>query len=266
MRQTLSRGMVAAAAATSILALCGSPALADYVSGGTASASPGATSGTHRTAPDDSGHGETSSGSSVSGLCDEAFDALAMGAGPFGQRCDDEGGYIDKSGYGDNGAENSSGGGYGDEDSDGGYGDTPSSPPQTTSPPHTKPPHTKPPHTKPPHTTHPPTTHPPHTKPPHTKPPHTHPPHTKPPHTKPPHTKPPHTTHPPTTHPPHTTQPPTQPPHTGGTKPPGHPGGPPHMPDTGSGKALIAASGVSAALIAAGALLFRRGRRTGSHR
>ncbi|MCT9076454.1 LPXTG cell wall anchor domain-containing protein [Streptomyces fulvoviolaceus] len=32
------------------------------------------------------------------------------------------------------------------------------------------------------------------------------------------------------------------------------------MPDTGSGEAMLAASGVSAAMIAGGAVLYRRGR------
>ncbi|MGQ4426090.1 LAXTG-anchored chaplin ChpA, partial [Streptomyces violaceoruber] len=45
MRQTLSRGMVAAAAATGILSLCGSPALADSHADGAATNSPGAVSG-----------------------------------------------------------------------------------------------------------------------------------------------------------------------------------------------------------------------------
>ncbi|WP_322741163.1 chaplin [Streptomyces hygroscopicus] len=45
MRQTLSRGMVAAAAATGILSLCGSPVHADSHADGTASGSPGVASG-----------------------------------------------------------------------------------------------------------------------------------------------------------------------------------------------------------------------------
>ncbi|WND37527.1 chaplin [Streptomyces sp. BB1-1-1] len=45
MRQTLSRGMVAAAAATGILSLCGSPALADSHADGAAKNSPGVASG-----------------------------------------------------------------------------------------------------------------------------------------------------------------------------------------------------------------------------
>ncbi|MGW0993442.1 chaplin family protein [Streptomyces sp. NPDC002523] len=45
MRQTLSRGVFAAAAATSVLSLCGSPALADAVAGGSTDTSPGVLSG-----------------------------------------------------------------------------------------------------------------------------------------------------------------------------------------------------------------------------
>ncbi|MFF6800791.1 chaplin family protein, partial [Streptomyces sp. NPDC012616] len=52
MRQTLSRGMVAAAAATSILSLCGGGyALADANAEGAANGSPGALSGNHVEAP-----------------------------------------------------------------------------------------------------------------------------------------------------------------------------------------------------------------------
>ncbi|WP_217184536.1 LPXTG cell wall anchor domain-containing protein, partial [Streptomyces sp. AC495_CC817] len=61
--------------------------------------------------------------------------------------------------------------------------------------------------------------------------------------------KPPHSTHPPTM-PPHTTHPPTSPP----TKPP-------TLPETGSDReALIAAGVASLALIAGGAIVYRRGR------
>ncbi|MFF7183919.1 chaplin family protein [Streptomyces sp. NPDC008222] len=45
MRQTLSRGMVAAAAATGILSLCGNPVYADSHADGTANGSPGVASG-----------------------------------------------------------------------------------------------------------------------------------------------------------------------------------------------------------------------------
>ncbi|MGC9436598.1 chaplin family protein [Streptomyces sp. WG5] len=53
MRQTLSRGMVAAAAATSILTLCGSPALADSSANGTATNSSDTASGSAAQAPAD---------------------------------------------------------------------------------------------------------------------------------------------------------------------------------------------------------------------
>ncbi|MGW5636404.1 chaplin [Streptomyces sp. NPDC003832] len=123
-------------------------------------------------------------------------------------------------------------GGYGDspEDDGGyGYGDTPPTKPPTTPP--TKPPTTPP--TKPP--TQPPTTPP----------------------TTPPPTKPPTT--PPTTTPP-TTPPTTTPPESWHTPPPGPHGPPPSLPETGSGEGVLAAAGASAALIAAGAVLYRRGR------
>ncbi|MEU6368269.1 chaplin [Streptomyces sp. NPDC046931] len=51
MRQTLSRGMVAAAAATGILSLCGNPVYADSHADGTANGSPGVASGNNVQAP-----------------------------------------------------------------------------------------------------------------------------------------------------------------------------------------------------------------------
>ncbi|MFJ1974843.1 chaplin [Streptomyces sp. NPDC087903] len=51
MRQTLSRGMVAAAAATSILSLCGSPAVADTQANAAATDSPGVLSGNNVQVP-----------------------------------------------------------------------------------------------------------------------------------------------------------------------------------------------------------------------
>ncbi|MFE0326841.1 chaplin [Streptomyces sp. NPDC003753] len=51
MRQTLSRGMVAAAAATGILSLCGSPVFADSTADGSTSGSPGLASGNTVQAP-----------------------------------------------------------------------------------------------------------------------------------------------------------------------------------------------------------------------
>ncbi|ULR50731.1 chaplin family protein [Streptomyces deccanensis] len=175
----------------------------------------------------------------------------------------DDGGYghhdDSSSGYGDQ---------PNDEETEGGYGDHPPTNPPTETPHPTKPP-TNPP-TKPPHPTKPPTTPP--TKPPHsthppTKPP-THPPTQSPHPTKPPTnppTKPPHTTKPPTTpptKPPHSTHPPTKPP----THPPTHPPTtpptkPPTLPETGSDReALIGAGVASFALIAGGAIVYRRGR------
>jgi hypothetical protein len=69
LRQTLGKGMVAAAAATSILSLCGSPALADSYTGGAAKDSPGVLSGNSIDVPIDApvnACGNTADG--VSGL------------------------------------------------------------------------------------------------------------------------------------------------------------------------------------------------------
>ncbi|MEV0171946.1 chaplin [Streptomyces sp. NPDC050803] len=263
--------MVAAAAATSILSLCGSPALADTGASGATKDSPGVLSGNNVQAPVEV----------PVNACGNSGNLVAALNPAFGNSCangsdsDKSGGYGSDYGSDEGGSGTSAHGStegspgvgsgnntqvpvdvpvnlcgntvdvisalnpaYGNDcenggDSEGGYGDTP-----------TTPPHTTPPHTTPPHTTPPPTTTPPHTTPPPTggdQPPPT--------------TTPPHTT-PPTTTPPSTTPPPP-----GGDQPPGPPGGPPPtMPDTGSNEAMLAASGASAALIAAGAVLYRRGR------
>ncbi|MFF5309492.1 chaplin [Streptomyces massasporeus] len=123
MRQTLSRGMVAAAAATGILSLCGGAALADTAADGVTKDSPGAASGNTVQAPIDV----------PVNACGNTVDVIAALNPAFGNSCADEAG---------------SHGGYGDDD--GGYGDDDTPP---TKPPHTPP--TKPPHTppaKPPHT------------------------------------------------------------------------------------------------------------------
>ncbi|MFJ7180067.1 chaplin [Streptomyces massasporeus] len=148
MRQTLSRGMVAAAAATSILSLCGGTALADTAADGVTHDSPGFASGNTVQAPI----------YVPVNVCGNSVDAVAVLNPAFGNTCanaadahggdrhddggdrhDDDGGYGDDGGgYGDDG------GGYGGDDDGGyGYGDTP-----PTKPPHTPP--TKPPHTTPP--------------------------------------------------------------------------------------------------------------------
>ncbi|MER7962153.1 LAXTG-anchored chaplin ChpA [Streptomyces ardesiacus] len=107
MRQTLSRGMVAAAAATGILSLCGSPALADSHADGAAKNSPGAVSGNALQAPVDV----------PVNVCGNSVDVIAALNPAFGNACEnasDE----QTDGHG-------SDGGYGNDD--GGYGDDTSS-------------------------------------------------------------------------------------------------------------------------------------------
>ncbi|MFF5957465.1 chaplin [Streptomyces luteogriseus] len=122
MRQTLSRGMVAAAAATGILSLCGGAAFADTSADGVTKDSPGAASGNTVQAPIEV----------PVNVCGNTVDVVAALNPAFGNSCagkaDAHGGHEDDGGYGDD---------------DGGYGDTP-----PTKPPHTPP--TKPPHTPPP--------------------------------------------------------------------------------------------------------------------
>ncbi|MES9618947.1 chaplin [Streptomyces tuirus] len=123
MRQTLSRGMVAAAAATGILSLCGGTALADTSADGVTKGSPGAASGNTVQAPIDV----------PVNACGNTVDVIAALNPAFGNSCAD-------------GADSHAG--YGDDDGGYGYGDTPPTKPPHTPP--TKPPHTPP--TKPPHT------------------------------------------------------------------------------------------------------------------
>ncbi|MGI5369875.1 chaplin [Streptomyces iakyrus] len=249
MRQTLSRGMVAAAAATGILSLCGGAALADSSADGVTKGSPGAASGNTVQAPIDV----------PVNACGNTVDVVAALNPAFGNSCangaDTHGGQGDRghgrdrheaSGHGGSGHEGGDDashgpgddwsrgngeawphgddedrshgdGGYGDDDGGYGYGDTPP---------------TKPPHTPP-------------TKPPHTQPP-----------TEPPHTPPPGG---------HQSTPPGTPPGDHDTPPP--PGGqeqPPSLPETGA-EALFGAAATSAALIVSGVVLYRRGR-AASHR
>ncbi|MFJ8051086.1 chaplin [Streptomyces luteogriseus] len=126
--------MVAAAAATGILSLCGGTALADTSADGVTKDSPGAASGNTVQAPIDV----------PVNACGNTVDVVAALNPAFGNSC--AGGADTHGGHGD--------GGYGDDDGGYGYGDTP-----PTKPPHTPP--TKPPHTPP-------------TKPPHTPPPGAH--------------------------------------------------------------------------------------------
>ncbi|MFF0585468.1 LAXTG-anchored chaplin ChpA [Streptomyces sp. NPDC003781] len=99
MRQTLSRGMVAAAAATGILSLCGSPALADSHADGTATNSPGAVSGNALQAPVDV----------PVNLCGNTVDVIAALNPAFGNECENTS---------DEPAEGKGDGGYGEDSSD----------------------------------------------------------------------------------------------------------------------------------------------------
>src|SRR3954469_21487200 len=164
-RQTLSRGMFAAAAATSLLSLCGSPAMADSHANGSAVDSPGVVSGNDVQVPVDV----------PLNLCGNAVDVIAALDPVFGNDCTarDEGGQ-DHSSYGagqdedaDGGTEGSPGAGSGNdvrvpvevplnvcgdsaglaavldpafgndcaEDTRHGYGDTPATTPPSTPPP-----------------------------------------------------------------------------------------------------------------------------------
>ncbi|MFE9703784.1 LAXTG-anchored chaplin ChpA [Streptomyces sp. NPDC005930] len=111
MRQTLSRGMVAAAAATGILSLCGSPALADSQADGIATNSPGAVSGNALQAPIDV----------PVNACGNTVDVIAALNPAFGNECEnasdesekhgeDKGGYGEDSGSSSGSGSESAGG------------------------------------------------------------------------------------------------------------------------------------------------------------
>ncbi|WP_308293492.1 LAXTG-anchored chaplin ChpA [Streptomyces sp. BBFR25] len=96
MRQTLSRGMVAAAAATGILSLCGSPALADSHADGAATNSPGAVSGNALQVPVDV----------PVNACGNTVDVIAALNPAFGNECENTSdektdGHGDGGGYGE---------------------------------------------------------------------------------------------------------------------------------------------------------------------
>ncbi|MFD4562531.1 chaplin, partial [Streptomyces sp. NPDC058469] len=110
MRQTLGKGMVAAAAATSILSLCGSPALADSYTGGAAKDSPGVLSGNSLEVPVDA----------PVNACGDTVDVVSGFNPTFGNSC---AGGKDEHRHGEHGdhhrwTEPS----YGDSDDDSGYG------------------------------------------------------------------------------------------------------------------------------------------------
>ncbi|WP_312024001.1 chaplin, partial [Streptomyces sp. WAC 04229] len=90
MRQTLSRGMVAAAAATGILSLCGSPALADSNADGAAKNSPGVASGNALQAPVDV----------PVNVCGNTVDVIAALNPAFGNECENDSDEQKKSGSG----------------------------------------------------------------------------------------------------------------------------------------------------------------------
>ncbi|MET7474294.1 chaplin family protein [Streptomyces sp. NPDC005648] len=288
MRQTLSRGMVAAAAATSILSLYGgAPALADTHAGGAAKDSPGVLSGNNIEAPVEVPVNACGNSVDVVAGLNPAFGnscAHTSGSGKHRahERSYEEAGYgtdddTDDTGYGDTGY--GSPGGYGDHGGDTGYGDHGGGGGGGGYGEHTPPggEHTPPggEHTPPGGEHTPPGGE--HTPPggEHTPPGGEHTPpggETTPPggETTPPggQTTPPGgETTPPGGH----TTPPggqTTPPGGETTPPGGHttpPGGgettPPELPHTGGdGEALLAAAGASAVMIGAGAVLYRRGR------
>ncbi|MEV7884539.1 chaplin family protein [Streptomyces sp. NPDC002817] len=288
MRQTLSRGMVAAAAATSILSLCGSsPALADSDASSAAKGSPGVLSGNDIQVPVDA----------PVNACGNSVDVIALLNPAFGNSCANESGshrggasYGDDSGYGDESGYGGGGHGpsghathgrtegspgvlsgnntqapvevpvnacgntadvisglnpaYGDDCGSGGHGDTPGygDTPTPTPPGHGEETPTPTP-TPPGHGEETPTPTP----------------------SPPGHGE--ETPTPTPTPPGHGEETPTPtPPTNTDSTPPGPHGPPPQLPDTGSNEAMLAASVGSAAMIAAGAVLYRRGRRqAGAH-
>ncbi|MGW3988582.1 chaplin [Streptomyces sp. NPDC004830] len=233
MRQTLNRGMVAAAAATGILTLCGGAALADTSADGVTAGSPGAVSGNNVQVPVEV----------PVNACGNTVDVAAALNPAFGNSCatDSDGGEgrhaherHDSSGTSAHEDDDTSrghtedapsGGGYGDEEhGDGGYGEDDGGYGYGDTPP------TKPPQSPP-------------VTPPHTPPP-----------TTPPHTPPPGG---------HESTPPATPPG-GRHTPPGTPEQPPSLPETGA-EAVYGAGAAGAVMVAGGVVLYRRGR-AASHR
>ncbi|MEV6764207.1 chaplin [Streptomyces sp. NPDC051105] len=245
MRQTLSRGMVVAAAAAGMLSLYASPALADTDATGTAGGSPGVVSGNNVQAPVNVPVNLCGNSVDVAAALNPAFGGSCANASDSGEHSDDR---ASETSYGDSGADTS---GYGSTGCDSGYGaegspgNTPSPYGDETSPPYGD--ETSPPcgeTTPPPSPTPPPRPTPSSSQTPSS----------------------PSPTPPPSRTPssPSPTPPPPSP-----TPPPGgghHQGSVPTLPHTGSDRgATLAASAASAALIAAGTMLYRRGR-AGSRR
>ncbi|GAA4800928.1 chaplin [Streptomyces ziwulingensis] len=106
MRQTLSRGMVAAAAATSVLSLCGSPALADSQADGAAAHSPGVASGNAVQVPVEV----------PVNACGNTVNVVAALNPAFGNTCENESGDASHGGGGYGHDAQGGGGGYGHEE------------------------------------------------------------------------------------------------------------------------------------------------------
>ncbi|MFG3017309.1 chaplin [Streptomyces sp. NPDC048254] len=220
MRQTLSRAMAMAAAAAGMLSLYAGPAFADTDATGTAGGSPGVVSGNNVQAPV---HVPVN-------VCGNSIDVAAALNAAFGNSCASESDVDEhpddrapEPSYGDSGPDTS---GYGGTGCDSGYGAEGS--PGTTPPPYGG--ETPCGETPPPPSPTPPSPSP----------------------TPPPPSR--------TAPPPSRTTPPSPSP----TPSPGgghHQGTPPTLPHTGSDReAVLAASAASAALIAGGTMLYRRGR------
>ncbi|MER5516012.1 chaplin [Streptomyces sp. NPDC002763] len=210
-----------AAAAAGMLSLYAGPAFADTDATGTAGGSPGVVSGNNVQVPVNV----------PVNVCGNSVDVVAALNAAFGNSCASESDADEhpdnrapETSYGDSGADTS---GYGSTECDSGYGAEGS--PGTTPPPYGG-------ETSPPCGETPP----------------------------PPSPTPPSPT--PTPPPPSRTAPPPSPtpPSPSPTPPPGgghHQGSPPTLPHTGSDReAMLAASAASAALIAGGTMLYRRGR------
>ncbi|MEV6111199.1 chaplin family protein [Streptomyces sp. NPDC052109] len=233
MRQTLSKGMVvAAAAATGVLSLYGSPALADSHAHGAAKGSPGVLSGNSLQVPV---HVPVN-------VCGNSVDAVAALNPAFGNACANDHGSQGRHGLLPRHARGDS-----DDDSGhdlGGHGDQPSAGSETTAPPYGDEETTAPPYGDEE------TTAPPYGDEETTAPPYGDDESTPPPYGGDEST-PPGGRH-------------STPPSSGHSTPPSRvETTPPSLPHTGGdARAMFATSAASAALIAAGAVLYRRGRAT----
>ncbi|MFF3307008.1 chaplin [Streptomyces sp. NPDC002952] len=127
MRQTLSRGMVVAAAATGILSMYGSPALADSQAGGAASDSPGVGSGNNVAVPVDVPVNACGNSVNVVGALNPAFgNSCANGPRQHGSH-GSHGAPHRPAPHGGHGGNHGSGRHGSGHDDEGGYGDAPGS-------------------------------------------------------------------------------------------------------------------------------------------